>query len=494
MYKKLTNHWERVTREVLVDEARAEATGSMQWLHPSFRHVQSGETGVPFVISSDMVSMRFILEGQVCKDPECNSNYCLWLKSRKTPGSAAHEPIAIDMDGVPLPGVTLSVFEVEPGTITENFIADKESTATAEEGWMDQIQSLRRSTRKRKPRYPKGCILSEQLLNINMQSNLAALRLFMLERCTEGSPFEVSHTIQMLVPHEESQNQGYRVIDLPLDKSGEKLEDILAEDMKKRFADVPKSFISRIVITRQALEMVGGMPKDALLDHFMSLSSDVQPVRKKRRVERGFTGTFLSSNPSNHEEEEGKDDSDSMDVELDSIVVPGLKFILQTGSPEEDDESVCMLPTPQRRSNVPHRTSDNNTDTDGDSVQVVGASSTKQEESLLPPSSLLRDKQITRTGLISVASSDDDDSVLHGGPVFQTSPVAKHKCEERHQERQLRERIHDLVRLLEQNPDVENRSNMFLAAEKAIQEQPDLPMDDLLMFAYCHYSEIQSST
>ncbi|GAX26790.1 ubiquitin carboxyl-terminal hydrolase 48 [Fistulifera solaris] len=493
MYRKLTNHWERVTREVLVDEADAEATSSMQWLHPSFRHAQSDKTGASFVISSDMISMRFILEGQVCKDPECNSNYCLWMDSCKTPGSAAHEPIAIDMDGVSLPGVTLSVFEVEPGTTTENFTADKDSTATAEDASMDQMQSLRRSTRKKKSRYPKGCILSEQLLNINMQSNLAALRLFLLERCTEGSPFEVSHTIQMLVPHEESQNQGYRVIDLPLDKSGEKLEDILAEDMKKPFADVPRSFISRIIITRQALEMVGGMPKEALLDHFMSISSDVQPVRKKRRVERGFTGTFLSSIPSNHEQE-GKDDNDSMVEELESFEVPGLSFILQTGVYEEDDESVRMLPTPQRRSDVLRATSENDNGTDGDSVQVVGASSAVQTESMIQPSFPLQNKELTRSGLISVASSDDDDSILHGGPVFQTSSEAKQRSEELHHERQLRERIHDLVRLLEQNPDVENRSNMFLAAEKAIQEQPDLPMDDLLMFAYCHYSEIQSST
>jgi hypothetical protein len=487
MYRKLTNHWERVTREVLVDEADAETTSSMQWLHPSFRHIQSGKTGVPFVISSDMVSMRFILEGQVCKDAECNSNYCLWLNSCKTPGSAAHEPIAIDMDGVSLPGVTLSVFEVEPGTTTENFTADKEGAATAEETSMDQMQSLRRSTRKRKSRYPKGCILSEQSLNINMQSNLAALRLFLLERCTEGSPFEVSHTIQLLVPYEEGQDQGYRVIDLPLDKSAEKLEDILAEDMKLPFVDIPKSLISRIVITRQSLEMVGGMPKEALLDHFMSISSDVQPVRKKRRVERGFTGTFLSSNPSNHEEEEVKSDNDSVADEL------GLSFILQTGA-DEDDESVLMLPNPQERTGVVRATSEIDTDTDGDSIQVLGGPSAVQKESMIQPSSPLQDKQMTRSGLISVASSDDDDSLLHGGPVFQTSPEVKQRSEERHQERQLRERIHDLVRLLEQNPDVENRSNMFLAAEKAIQEQPDLSIDDLLLHAYCHYIEIQPST
>lgn len=482
-YKKLTSHWERVAREVLVTVADTETTSPVQWLHPSFRRQQQRDTGTSFVISSDQVSMRFTLESQVCTDPECNSNYCTWLNSCKTPGSAAHEPIAIDMDVMSPPGLTLSVYEVEPGTSMENFLADKNSSPEDSSSPADLVQSLRRSTRKRKSRYPRGCILSEESLKVNLQSNVAALRLLLLERCTAGTLYEVSHTVQLIVPPDEAKGWESLLIDLPLDKSNEKLEDVISEGLKTPFAEIPTSRVCNICITRQNLEMAGKLPKEALLDHFMSLSSDVQPDRKKRHVERGFTGTFLSSVSKS-------DDNNSMVVaENDKI---GSDVLSDTDKPSEEDEdevSVCVIPNTHVQPFVPTKSNDVLSDDNSIAVIEPAIKSVPQSEHL----DLTSSPHNTRGGLITVDSEDDDDGILNGGPVFQNSPDKKTR-EESRRERQLKQRCHDLVRLLEQNPDIVNRSNMMIAAEKAVLDQPDLAMDELLMYAYCHYSEIQSTS
>jgi hypothetical protein len=193
--------------------------------HPIFRPtVQKRGPPVPgsFIASSDTMSMCFDLECATCKDDECNLLFKLWQeqedassikgskgsdssKSSKprmsnASGAAAHDPIQLDSDfddDAALNTYTLRLFEADGNADEQSALTSLVQCAGLPAGdTADEGNVLRRSSRKRKSRYPVGVIKDEKSVKIAMHHNVAAIRLKIFEMCDS---FNLEHSLKLVI-------------------------------------------------------------------------------------------------------------------------------------------------------------------------------------------------------------------------------------------------------------------------------------------------------
>jgi hypothetical protein len=211
------------------DELSEGAVFNKQWKiyshHPIFRPtVQKRGPPVPgsFIASSDTMSMCFDLECATCKDDECNLLFKLWqeqedasstkgskgsdsFKSSKlrisdASGAAAHDPIQLDSDlddDAALNTYSLRLFEAEGNADEQSALNSLVQCAGLPAGdTPDEGNVLRRSSRKRKSRYPVGVIKDEKAVKIAMHHNVAAIRLKIFETCDS---FNLEHSLKLVI-------------------------------------------------------------------------------------------------------------------------------------------------------------------------------------------------------------------------------------------------------------------------------------------------------
>lgn len=103
-------------------------------------------------------------------------------------GSLASDPIVVESDTEEgkMNTQQLRVFEFKAESSIGDATYSLQITAGSSSICEAEPQStgfLRRSTRKRKTRYPTGCILREDSINVSLEHNMAALRLLLYEKC-----------------------------------------------------------------------------------------------------------------------------------------------------------------------------------------------------------------------------------------------------------------------------------------------------------------------
>jgi hypothetical protein len=284
--------------------------------------------------------IEFQMDEHVCQEEGCNEAYKVWQstesritvsKMAKTTkpakaqnaGSSVDSPIAIDCDvdeGAVTGMFCLRVFDVEAGSSLADLVPSLTTCSALpipgerEDGLGS---ALRRSDRKRKTIYPVGKILEQESVQANLNNNIAALRLLLMERCTKGTDFELNHKLTLVITSQPAtdglEHLGKEFptptsIDLGFDKLEENFGELLGKSAGREVMN-SSNLSENVLLIRQADvdESAAAIPKDALMDYFISLANtateEVQVVdasskgskRKSKRTERGFTGTFLSS-------------------------------------------------------------------------------------------------------------------------------------------------------------------------------------------------------
>jgi hypothetical protein len=362
--------------ETLFSESttRYQEYGLYRW-HPVFQTSyflakDKGRLPSRFIISTDKVSMSFGLRAVCCVDKDCQSKYTEWESDEREDkmgirdkasekeshhvcsGDATH-PISLDSDDDRLPDtVFVRVFDVEENALFESITRSLSQCTELPSPEEEVGLQVRRSTRKRHGRYPLGVIKAEDRIRVNVTSNVAALRLLLFEQCSNGCAFELNHRLQAIVsPRRDTSaslpvesvsaipvegvvrsKTSTHVIDLGLDVSEKTLLELCERVSDGKLSD-PRD---DLVLIRQSVqdESSADLPKDALMDVFIGLANtnneDNEAVvsktgKRKRSVERGFTGTLLTSKLATIESTKGngsKSDSENLSAPIASSSSP----------------------------------------------------------------------------------------------------------------------------------------------------------------------------
>jgi len=359
-----------------------------------------------FKVASDEMCMLFDLDTASCKDDECCKIYNDWQaaecaanSSSKNPPAAsattvkqkpkntgvASDPIAVDSDieDEPPSKFSLRVFNAEAGADIDSILSALASCSGLPMSGDDDGLAVRRSTRRRKSRYPLGVIQEEETVQVDLNNNIAALRLLLLERCEKVTSFELHHSLKLVVSVRAKENDGPilvdfeedskeatpdlpKVVDLPFDLSSERLRDLCEGAAGKTIGEAFSPSES-IMLVRQVDTAASNpdIPEDALLEHFLKLANTTSEDaagekggrKKKARAERGFTGTLLSSAPS---AAAASSEADSKSNNEDGTVIPA-----PSGDDYNNDskpETSAVEATLESASEAKKRSTDSNED------------------------------------------------------------------------------------------------------------------------------------
>jgi hypothetical protein len=226
---------------------------------------------------------------------------------------------------------SLRVFELdtvaEDETVVSSILGLPKSGSTT---MVSDIPTVRRSLRKRKTTYPSGHILREDSLRVGAHHNIAAVRLLLYE--ASGQAFRVDENLTMIIPsilcekelypdnHVDmtgedeptataaSSKAQYISFELPFDLNDRSVEEVVA--IASRNGNSTTCLLSETFLFRRTQPSVKKGAEDSnetLLDALFEISnaassavsqaSDPRANEKKRRrrTERGFTGTLLHS-------------------------------------------------------------------------------------------------------------------------------------------------------------------------------------------------------
>lgn len=292
-----------------------------------------------FTCTSNEAGMRFLLTPFTCKDEECNQLFDLWQESEgrkkwstKCPSTRSTESattpvIIVDSDIEEIPGDTFSlrVFVAESGASSDAALSGLSQCIGLP---MDEPDSgslsVRRSRRKRTSRYPVGAIVGEDTIQFDLQHNIAALRLFLLERCGGEPAYELDHDLKLVVSLATAESP--ILLDAIIDVDG-----MVPAPLPPKVIDL--SFAMNDKTMRQVCESALGekigksslgdkifllrvpdkdptavdITSDEIMEHLIKASNALAPDNKRlasgkngnktTRAERGFSGTLLSSRP-----------------------------------------------------------------------------------------------------------------------------------------------------------------------------------------------------
>jgi hypothetical protein len=238
-------------------------------------------------------------------------------------GSAAADPILVESDhddgADALPNTfNLRVFEISRSASIEEVTNSLQSvsaiTSEAEPSALSNF--VRRSTRKRKSKYPNGCLLSEDSVKVSLYHNIAALRLRLYEKCEVG----LSGNKLILVVLGEAGKLA-ESLEIQFDWGAKQLSE-LVDDVKARTNIASEDFepaASLILLHQKQNEVDSGNLHETVMDALLEIAN-LDPSGptgnnnnnnktkhiNNRPAERGFRGTLLSSGsaPKNDQNEE----------------------------------------------------------------------------------------------------------------------------------------------------------------------------------------------
>lgn len=323
----------------------------------------------------------------------CSSKPGMGDRNGKKRGFDAAEPILVesDLEDSFLETFSLRVFEALESASIEEVLESLQTISAVSPSPIANLDQnyRRRSTRKLKPNYPCGVLLSEDTIQVGFHHNLAAVRLLMYEKC--NIPLSAELAIVIAPSNEEPR---HHKIEASSFLSALALPNWISE---LRDGGTPLDLKKDILLVRQQQSSsdAGGL-HDTMLESLLlhanldsTVHSDSAKKNKKPRAsERGFRGTLLqSSNVS-----QAADTSDKKQ-EPDTLV--------ESNASQVSDEEMEVEP-------LPLKYSPRERNPKGPQPIEVEDSPTQ------PPSPISANAS---QGALS-DSDDDIDSVLSKGPVF----------------------------------------------------------------------------
>lgn len=292
--------------------------GMFQW-HPGL--IEGPQPGSTVIIETDMQGCQFAWASKVCCDEDCLSQLEVLYPSLPVRNGIMTElatngdkSIGTGTDPIVIDGLDE---EASEGAFSL-LVVDAKETASDEDimrslcecnsvpSTLDSEAGLRRSSRRRKTRMPVGVLTSEVTLQADVTLNCAALRLRLLECCND---YHLNHRLLLVVSKVETKadadprdNQPSKTVILDFSMNQKTLVEIWEDALQCDLSSfVPKE---SLVLVRQAVveESAMELSKESIMDELISLSNmsngkDKKDNKRKkgRTVERGFTGTLLSS-------------------------------------------------------------------------------------------------------------------------------------------------------------------------------------------------------
>jgi hypothetical protein len=516
-------------------------------VHPKFQPCSLGEEST---CVSCVCCSKTDLFVKACVDKVCSIEYNDWIEENeklwdkkvehldRSIGqlkSTSTDAIILDSDedsGRKRKGTAksfnLRVFEAVAHSQTEDILAAMEQCTAwgNDESKVDNF-AVRRSTRKKKTRYPVGAFVEEDTMEMSLDNNIAALRLCLFERCTNGSSFDLNHDLVLVVrkqsppqvfdlDEDQSNNAGDEeledlnaVIPLPFDRNHESLLDICLDLLGGESAVNSPSFDPSesvfLVRMSQVDESSRDFSKDTLMDHLIDISSastgptNDKPAnkRRKRATERGFSGTLLSSSapaaaPSDQDnEDKTTPDSESTPMLLyDNEKVKSRALTVDLTNGNTNDHQVF------------HVGLVDSWDHESASASVKIVQPLMEERRSRRPdlkTAHARENNTYRSSSddvdddnVSDDDDDDDDSLdgLMGVTVPNSSPSKTRNTEH---DADLSFRI---AAMLMENPDIDDEAASFEAATWSVKKHSGKPIVDeafLLNAAYAKYLELRST-
>jgi hypothetical protein len=246
-------------------------------------------------------------------------------------GSAAADPILVESDIEDFKSsepdlFSLRTFEVKQSTSLEDALSSLQAaSAFPSESETSEVSFLRRSSRKRKSRYPSGNLLRENAVNVGLHHNMAALRLLLYEKC-EVSLSGRRLTLVMSI----NDGKAHQTFDINFESGQRHLQEVIdgmrGEAEKKHDSNFEPS---KDLLLLYQNEEGGGLQglHETMMDSLLQManleppdSSDQSANSKKRRrnrqSERGFQGTLLQSSAAvenSQNEEDVKEDQVKLD-------------------------------------------------------------------------------------------------------------------------------------------------------------------------------------
>ena len=226
-------------------------------------------------------------------------------KKRAARGTT-NDPIVIDFDSDPEgENNKVRVFEYKADSELDEALASLRTAAGLTPSSDGDVLGgwVRRSTRKRKTRYPVGCIVGEKTVEVGNHHNVAALRLLLFQNCE----IPISSQISVAVDSESLDQPFGRPMDFSCNEKS--LEEIVKElrDFTDEASGKPNSDQSNeyFVLYRDESEdskeieasIMDSLFEIANTDQSNKKSSN-EKDKKKRSSERGFRGTLLQSSSS----------------------------------------------------------------------------------------------------------------------------------------------------------------------------------------------------
>jgi hypothetical protein len=216
-------------------------------------------------------------------------------------GSIASDPIVLESDNEDEKNTRkLRVFGFKAESSVGNAIDSlREALGSPHNGETETQEPsyLRRSTRKRKTRYPIGCILREDSIEATLDHNMAALRLLLYEKCE----IPLSDSNYYIV---DLKNGDPLIIHIPLTMNEKSLQEMV-NGVNRPHRDDLHTF-ENIVIMYQMREKVESSHVNATLMDSLIQAANLDSsngkrdgnIKTKRQSERGFQGTLLQSSSS----------------------------------------------------------------------------------------------------------------------------------------------------------------------------------------------------
>lgn len=270
------------------------------------------------------------------------------------PGSVAADPILVESDiedfRIPTPDTfALRTFEIDKdATLDEALRTLKNVSDLPSESKSNDVSLLRRSSRKRKSRYPIGCLLRDGIIHVGLHHNMAALRLHLFETCEV--PVSGHNLILVLLSNDGQSQEALKV----QFEWGERQLDELVDKMRDKVEVKDDTFSpseSLVLLYQKENSSEGQALHETVMASLINLAnietskSDHQvgngkKTKRNRPSERGFRGTLLHSsslsaeNQGDHEEDK-KMISDVSAMSADTSALGGVTAV----SDEEKDNT-----------------------------------------------------------------------------------------------------------------------------------------------------------
>jgi hypothetical protein len=237
-------------------------------------------------------------------------------------GSIAADPILVESDledsrpSAP-DTVSLRTFEVKHNASLDDALNSlKTVSALPSDSDSNEVSSLRRSSRKRKSRYPCGSLLGEDAVKVGLHHNMAALRLLLHETCE----IPLSGRRLILVLSSSNDEMAHKTLEISFDWGQRILQELVHEMRGEAEENFDSAFEpSKHLLLLYQKEENGDSRglHETLMDSLLQVANLEAPdaneksgstnKRKNRPSERGFQGTLLQSSSAQNHSENGED-------------------------------------------------------------------------------------------------------------------------------------------------------------------------------------------